>query len=154
MLPDLRCGFIVTPTWAKQAISNAKLHSDWHNPELIQRAVAEFINQGHLFRHIHKMRAIYRKRYEALLTAISRHCADKLRVIPIHGGVHVTAILHDNYDAEVVAEKASLQGVSLTTIKHFSSGEPYTKRLIFGIGCIRSEDIEVAIEVIAGILNT
>ena len=52
MLPALRLGFLVAPDWALGALVLAKNCLDWHCSTPTQLAVAGFIADGHLARHI------------------------------------------------------------------------------------------------------
>lgn len=66
IFPSLRLGFVLTPPWAKHAFVMAKRFSDWHSPILEQETLAAFIAEGHLARHIRKMRKIYEERRNVL----------------------------------------------------------------------------------------
>ena len=56
MLSALRLGFIVAPGWAIKTLTAAKNCLDWHCATPVQSAVAGFIAEGHLTRHVRKMR--------------------------------------------------------------------------------------------------
>ena len=77
MLSALRLGFIVAPSWAMRTLTAAKNCLDWHCPTPIQSAVAGFIAEGHLTRHVRKMRDIYRQRRQLLLELVQ----DKLEPV-------------------------------------------------------------------------
>jgi GntR family transcriptional regulator/MocR family aminotransferase len=153
MFADLRVGFVVMPFWAKEAMVTAKFLTDWHNPPLLQEALATFINQGHLGRHIRKVRKLYKTRYLALLNALTLYCEDRLRPIPIHAGVHLTALLVDHCDAQYVAKAAAQAGVSVRALEEFTQGESNTNGLVFGFGCIEASDINQGIRIIGNILK-
>lgn len=153
MFADLRIGFVVMPFWAKKAMVTVKFLTDWHNPLLLQEALATFINQGHLGRHIRKVRKLYKSRYQTLLHALSLYCEDQLRPIPIHAGVHLTALLADHCDAQHVAKAAAQAGVSVRALKEFAQGESYTNGLVFGFGCIEASNINQGIRIIGNILK-
>jgi hypothetical protein len=61
LLPTLRLGFLVTPPSLRRALRAAKFLSDWHTSLPPQAALARFIDQGQLARHVHKMRNVYRR---------------------------------------------------------------------------------------------
>src|ERR1700761_6786668 len=62
MLSALRLGFIVAPGCAIGTLTAAKNCLDWHCPTPVQNAVAAFIAEGHLTRHVRKMRGLYKER--------------------------------------------------------------------------------------------
>src|SRR5262249_49635926 len=82
LFPALRVGFVVTPPWARPALVRAKRLTDWHGPVLAQDTLAPFIAEGHLARHVRKMRRIYGERRAVLLSALARHCAGRVMPIP------------------------------------------------------------------------
>jgi GntR family transcriptional regulator / MocR family aminotransferase len=52
MLATLRLGFVVGPERLVSAVRAAKFVADWHTSLPIQAALAGFIDQGYLARHI------------------------------------------------------------------------------------------------------
>src|ERR1700754_728682 len=54
MLPMLRVGFLVAPASLQPALRTAKQLSDWHGDTATQAALARFIDEGLLGRHIRK----------------------------------------------------------------------------------------------------
>ena len=56
--PLLRTGFVVAPPWARDALVAAKRASDGENPPLPQEALALLIAEGHLARHVRRMRRV------------------------------------------------------------------------------------------------
>lgn len=105
MLPALRLGFIVAPPWAMQALVVAKNCSDWHCPVVTQLAVAGFIADGHLARHVRKMRRVYQERRDFLLASLQRDFLDWLEPIPSSYGMHVTATARRPLDLDQVADE-------------------------------------------------
>ena len=73
-----------------RALVAAKNATDWHCPTPLQLAVAELLSEGHLARHVRKMRARYQERRRALLRALEEQCAARLVAIPSSYGLHVT----------------------------------------------------------------
>src|SRR5262249_54566255 len=82
LFPALRLGFVVTPPWARAALIRAKQLTDWHGAVLAQDTLAAFIAEGHLARHVRKMRRVYGERRAALLEALTRHCGEALQPLP------------------------------------------------------------------------
>jgi GntR family transcriptional regulator/MocR family aminotransferase len=91
MFPGLRLGFIVAPPWARSALTAARQAMDWHSPAASQLALASFIREGHLARHIRKMRRLYALRRARIINAIGP--GGRLRLLPSAAGLHVGATL-------------------------------------------------------------
>jgi GntR family transcriptional regulator / MocR family aminotransferase len=84
MLPSLRLGFMIAPDWARPALVAAKNCLDWHCSMPIQLGVAAFIAEGHLARHVRKMRRVYQQRRQLLLQILDQDFSRWLEAIPCH----------------------------------------------------------------------
>ena len=67
LFPALRKGFVVAPAWARAALVTVKHCADSHCDAITQSVLAAFIRDGHLARHVRRMRPIYAARRDALL---------------------------------------------------------------------------------------
>ncbi len=134
MLPSLRLGFVVVPAWALRTMIVAKNALDWHCSTPLQKAVAGFIDDGHLDRHIRRMRNIYRQRRQLLLSLLRSEFADWVEPIPSFYGVHVTAVARQPVGLEAVAEKLAQCDVKIHTLQRYHMGQQTKSGLIFGFG--------------------
>jgi GntR family transcriptional regulator/MocR family aminotransferase len=141
MFPQIRLGFIVAPPWALEALIAAKQDSDLLSPFLNQHALAAFIAEGHLARHIRKMRSIYGQRRWRLLDGLQRDFGRWLSPVPSFAGLHVAALLRNPEDAEEVVKRAGDQGVGLGSVGRYCLGRPDTQGLVFGYGVIAEQAI-------------
>ena len=82
MFPGLRLGFIIVPQHMLETFARAKWISDRHTALLEQAALVDFIREGHLERHVRRMRRIYARRRAVLCSALTRHFGDR---VSIHG---------------------------------------------------------------------
>jgi DNA-binding transcriptional MocR family regulator len=71
------------------AFLHAREALDIFSPTLYQLALADFLREGRFARHIRRMRDIYRRRRDALLAGLARHCHGKLVVHNADAGLHV-----------------------------------------------------------------
>jgi GntR family transcriptional regulator/MocR family aminotransferase len=136
MFPEIRLGFIVAPAWALEALVAAKQDCDLLSPFLAQHALAAFISEGHLARHIRKMRSVYAQRRGRLLDGLQRDFAQWLCPIPSFAGLHVGALLRQSEDAEEVVKRALERGVGVSSVGRYCLGRPDIQGLIFGYGAI------------------
>lgn len=136
MLSSLRLGFIVAPVWAIPALVAAKNSTDWHCSTPIQLGVSHFIAEGHLARHVRRMRHIYKKRRELLLTTLGQEFGRWLEPLPSFYGTHVAALARTSIDLERIAGDLARRGLKIHTLGRYFLG-PRTKiGLVFGYGGI------------------
>jgi GntR family transcriptional regulator/MocR family aminotransferase len=151
MLPTLRLGFVVAPPSIRHAVRAAKYVSDWHTPLPTQAALAAFIEEGTLARHIRRMREEYAARHVAILEILRRDFADRLEPIPATVGMHLAAHLAPGValdDREITRRARSLE-VGLYAISHFARDPATRQGLIIGYGAIPHDAVEEALRRLA-----
>jgi len=153
MFPALRLGFVIAPPWAKHALLAAKQLSDWHAPTVAQDILSAFIAEGHLARHVRKMRKVYSERREILLTALARFCGEHLRVVGIGAGLHLATYLTRRAPVAGLIHKAREAGIWLDDWQKFAAGHHRTEGLVFGYGAIGSHQIGDAVRQLARLMN-
>jgi GntR family transcriptional regulator/MocR family aminotransferase len=141
LFPEIRLGFIVAPPWALEALVAAKQDSDLLCPFVVQHALAAFIAEGHLARHIRRMRSVYSQRRRLLLDGLQQDFARWLRPIPSFAGLHIAALLGDSEDADEVVKRARDLGVGVGSVGSYCVGRPDIQGLIFGYGAIGEQAI-------------
>jgi len=141
MLPSLRLGFLIAPAWAMRTLIAAKNCLDWHCPVPMQRAVAQFIDEGHLARHVRKMRTIYGRRRKLVLEILRRDFAPLLAAIPSFYGMHVTATTRRHVDLEEATRGLRDENVHLHSLARYHAGTPRTSGLVFGYGAVDETEI-------------
>lgn len=149
LFPALRLGFVVPPPWARSALVAAKQVADWHGPVLAQDTLTAFISEGHLARHVRRMRKVYGERRSVLLEAIERHCGDWLAAIPGEAGLHLSARLAGRLRAPAVVAEAAARGVHVQALQRYAVATPAPSGLAFGLGMISTHRIEPGIRELA-----
>jgi GntR family transcriptional regulator / MocR family aminotransferase len=148
MLSALRLGFIVAPGWAMSTLTAAKNCLDWHCPTPTQSAVAGFIAEGHLTRHVRRMRDIYKQRRGLLLESLQHKLKEWLRPIPSPYGMHIAALANGGADLEAVADALLLQQVKIHTLSRYFLGPQTQRGLVFGYGTVDLPEIRRGVSVL------
>jgi len=73
LAPALRVGWLVVPEELILSLSVVKESSDINTATLDQRAIAAYLDSGHLEQHLQRVRREYRTRRDAMLDALDRH---------------------------------------------------------------------------------
>jgi GntR family transcriptional regulator/MocR family aminotransferase len=152
MLATLRLGFVVTPSSLSPALRAAKYVTDWHTSVPTQAALANFIDQGWLARHIRKMRAVYQVRHEMIVHALGQDLADDLTIVPSAAGLHVSATANTASVADIraVVLRALAGGVAVQPLSMFRIDHPPRSGLTLGYGAIDTEHIEEGLRRLQG----
>lgn len=152
MLPEVRVGYLVAPPAILEAVLKAKYLTDCHNATLIQCALAAFIRDGHLQRHIRRCHAIYASRREKLLHRFTGDLAPWLDPVPFTAGFHMSAFLREDVDINLLLRLARRLDVGLYPLKPFYYAKPARSGLFFGFGAIDTIDIETALDRVKDVL--
>ncbi|UHQ18531.1 PLP-dependent aminotransferase family protein [Lysobacter sp. KIS68-7] len=94
LFPALRKGFVVAPAWARAPLAAIKYGADPYADAVTQAVLAAFIRDGHLARHVRKMRSIYAERRIALLEGLAAMDA-WMTPIPSEAGLHTAVRIRD-----------------------------------------------------------
>jgi len=142
LFPSLRKGFIVAPGWAREALAAVKHCADSHCDTVTQSALAAFIHDGHLARHVRHMRPVYAERREALLHGLQHDLADWLAPIPSEAGLHLAARIREPRRAAAViaAMRRCLPGAQTTAEYALQPGN-VAPALCLGYGVIDAGEI-------------
>jgi GntR family transcriptional regulator/MocR family aminotransferase len=137
LFPALRLGYIVPPAWALPRLVDAKRRADSHCCVATQETLAAFIAQGHLARHVRRMRKVYGARRERLLEAL--HGPEFLRWMqPVRStsGLHVAALASSAKLVEALVAQARAVGVGIDSLAEYRQGRRTPHGLLFGYGAI------------------
>jgi GntR family transcriptional regulator / MocR family aminotransferase len=155
IFPGLRLGYLVVPTQLVDAFRSVKALLDTACPTLTQLALADFMRDGHLERHLRRSRARNAYRRAALLEAIDRYLGDRVEVSGAEGGLHILLWLRDitfARTAEVVAA-AEKSGVGVYSVAPFYSKPPRRAGLLLGYTSLAEERIAEGIRRLASLID-
>jgi GntR family transcriptional regulator/MocR family aminotransferase len=152
LFPALRLGYVVAPPWARDALVAAKQDTDWHCGVLQQDTLASFMAEGHLTRHVRKMRRVYGERRQIMLNAIGRHLGGRLEVLHSDAGLHLACALIGATRAGDLVARARAVGVRLLTIDQFAVSFRPPNGIILGFGRIAGSRIDRGLRKLASVM--
>ena len=80
---------MIAPPSLVARVRRAKWLADRQTPVPEQAALADFISEGHLERHIRRMRRIYGERRDALVESLERYFGDRVQIRGDAAGMHL-----------------------------------------------------------------
>jgi GntR family transcriptional regulator/MocR family aminotransferase len=146
LLPELRLGYAVLPQSIVEAVIKAKQLTDWHTCTLPQWALAKFISEGLLNKHIRRCHGIYAGRRERILTRMADDLAPWLEAIPSTAGFHIAVLFKVPVDVGLLIEQAREAGIGLYSLSNFYCEATPHAGLILGFGAIETLDIDPALD--------
>jgi GntR family transcriptional regulator/MocR family aminotransferase len=153
MFSGLRLGYLVTPPDLLPAVVHARELRDRQSPGIEQAVMADFMLEGHLSRHLRRMRTLYASRLEALRRAVREHAADVLELGEAEGGVNRVAWLPIGLsDREAVAALRP-EGFACLPLSEFRIRPGGRGALVLGFAGMREEAIESGVRRLAALLR-
>ncbi len=150
--PSVRLGFAVVPQPLADPVAALRQLIDWHPPIAMQTALAGFINDGLLDKHIRRSRRVYAERHHVLTQALSGPLSDHLTAQAPHAGLHVAAVLRGELDEKRVLHAAARHGIVTAGLSHCFYTCPSQSGLVIGFGAVSTTGLPVALRTLGRIL--
>ncbi len=151
--PDLRIGYLIAPPALREALGIAKHLTDAHTMVPVQRALAKFIDDGELARHIRRCHAEYALRRSHLQRRFAGDLAPWFELVPALAGFHAAAMCRQEMDMDTVLRLARRMEVGLYGIADFYHFSPPRQGLMLGYGGIAAEDIDPSLDRLRDVLQ-
>ena len=153
LAPGLRIGWVLAPQSLVRDLAQAKLDADRGSPAVDQLALAEFIERGHLDRHLRRTRRIYSHKRAQLATAL-RTYLPQCRIRGVAAGLHLILELPMGADETAIVAEASRRAIYVHGLKAYrsqhSSAEPV---LLLGYCRLTQADVKKGAKAIAAVIK-
>lgn len=150
--PDLRLGYLVAPPAVLEAVGTAKHLTDWHTSTQAQWALAKFIADGNLHRHIRRCHAVYAARRERIVRRFADDLSPWFELLPVTAGIHMAAICKREIDIGQLVALARRVDVGLYPLAPFFHSSPPRPGLMLGFGAIDEADIDPSLDRVRDVL--
>lgn len=149
LAPALRLGWLVLPPFLYGTTVKRKHLTDLGCSPLPQAAFARLLRSGGYDRHLRRARGSYRRRHDALLTAVSQ-LLPTWQPIGVAAGLHVVLRLPDALDDSVVSQRLAEHGIHVPALSEYSRLGTYPG-LVVGYAATTPDRLRDAVREIAAI---
>jgi GntR family transcriptional regulator/MocR family aminotransferase len=153
LFPGLRLAYLVVPEPLAELFVNARVVAGRQSPTFEQVLVERFITEGHLFRHILRMRRLYEARRSALIEACRARLGPWLRLEPGETGLQMLGWLPEDWSDAAVSRAAAAAGLEVAPLSRFAVERPLPPGLLLGFGAFRRREIGQAVDRLALVLR-
>ena len=116
LFPSLRLGYVIAPDDLVPAFCGARVLMDRHVPTADQHVLAAFIAEGHLDRHIRRVRGVYAEQRTLLIDTLGARLPRE-RAGPAGRSGHARrAVARGRIDDLDVVERAAQAGVAVRAV--------------------------------------
>ena len=141
MFPALRMGYVVLPESLLGRFLSLRSGMDLHPPGPNQAILCDFIVEGHLGRHIRRMRELYAERLAALRNGAQKYLAGVLDLSPIHAGLNIAAFLRNGMTSQQAESAATRAGVETVALSRFALQRSDLRGLQLGFAAFAESEI-------------
>jgi GntR family transcriptional regulator/MocR family aminotransferase len=120
LAPGLRIGFVVAPEPLLARLAAMRRIVDRQGDHLLERAVADMLEEGEIQRHIRRAKRIYTERRERLARLLASRFASVLDFEVPSGGTAIWARVAGDVSVDAWATHAAELGLVLQTARHFA----------------------------------
>jgi GntR family transcriptional regulator/MocR family aminotransferase len=153
LFPMVKLGFMALPQRLVNPVWKAKSFTERDVPLLEQRALAEFIADGHFERHLSRTRPIYARRRAALVSALTRHFKQLLYISPAKAGLHLTVRFSPGWQEEHIRNCAVQVGFPLISSREHYISAPRENEFLLGFANLQEDEISDAVDSFAQALG-
>ncbi|MCZ0755003.1 MocR-like pyridoxine biosynthesis transcription factor PdxR [Anoxybacillus sp. J5B_2022] len=155
LTPAIRVCYMVLPVRLLETFR--KKFSCYNQPvaTIVQKALALFMERGHLERHIRKMRNVYAKKRQALIAAIDENFGPNAIIIGEKAGLHLLVRFPHVTDVSGFVERAKHEGISIYSAAKYwfdptTSPLPY---ILLGFGGMSEHEIKEGVRLLRGLFD-
>ncbi len=146
VMPSLRVAYFVLPLTLLPRYREIFGYYSATVPRFDQHILANFMRDGHFSKHLNRMRKIYRKKHDKLISVLSKHYPD-VKVSGDSAGMHVllsvpSPMTHKELLSSIQEAKLHIQPITRYNLSPITYEYP---TFILGFGGIPIEEIEEAI---------
>jgi GntR family transcriptional regulator/MocR family aminotransferase len=146
MYPGMRMSYMIVPPPLVSSMIKAllSLYRPGHLP--IQAALADFIYDGHLTKHLMKIRPLYAERQVELRTCLKDFFGDDMIISGGLTGLHLTVRFRDPINLDHLQNAANQRDIMLRRLSAFNhSTGHFEDGFVLGYGALNKSDIYLAV---------
>jgi GntR family transcriptional regulator/MocR family aminotransferase len=153
LFPALRLGFMVLPPELAGRIVNALSTTGQFAPLLLQAALADFITEGHMSRHLKRMRRIYAQRRQLFREIVSERLRDEITLSPAEAGIQVVGYLRAGIDDIKVSQAAARRAINVSPLSKYFQNTAPTQGLVLGYAACDAAQTRDGVERLAAAIR-
>ncbi|MBO0962147.1 PLP-dependent aminotransferase family protein [Neobacillus sp. MM2021_6] len=148
--PALRMNYMVLPQKLLTIIKKSSYEFTSAPSRITQWAMISFIEQGHWYRHIRRVRKVYRNKHHTLIELIQKTFHNQVKITGQNAGLHIQITVNTNQSTETLIKSAAEEGIMVYDFKNMwmtLRTDPFP-RLYLGFAGVSEKDMEKGIELL------
>jgi GntR family transcriptional regulator/MocR family aminotransferase len=154
LFPALRIGYIVAPPSLVDPLLAFRFGMEQNSSGLDQAILSDFIAEGHMARHIRRMREIYSVRLAALQDGCRKHLDGLLEIPRIQAGLYTVGILRNGMSSRQAEMAAAARGIETMGIDRFTLKRTDVQGVLLGFAAFDENQIRRGLAHLAAALQS
>ncbi|MBV8820783.1 MAG: PLP-dependent aminotransferase family protein, partial [Acidobacteriaceae bacterium] len=118
-----------------------------------QAVLCDFIADGHLGRHLRRMRELYGGRLAALIEESKRYLGGLLDISGVRAGLYTAGFLRNGMSSREAEKAAASRGVQVLALDRFTLKQPDPKGVVLGFAAFEQSRIREGVMRLAAALE-
>lgn len=153
LFSSLRIGYLVLPSSLVDYFFATRLRTDFHNLNLDQAVLCDFIVDGHLGRHLRRMRNLYSSRLTALMDGGTQYLKGLVKISDVRAGLYTMAFLENGMDSRQAEKAAMARGIDVVALDRYVLKRPDPKGVLMGFAAFGETEIRKGLVKLAAALD-
>lgn len=146
VVPGFRLGWVVAPKDIYEKLLIAKQASDLHTNQFAQCVLAEYLAMGGFDAHVSRIKDVYSKQREAMISSIKKHFPTHVHYTQPEGGMFLWVTLPNNISSMKLFDMAIENKVAFVPGHPFYIGKTETNTLRLSFSSVDEATIESGIK--------
>lgn len=152
--PGLRLSYIIVPSHIRERVCGFMEKMNIRTSSLEQLAMARFIEDKLLDRHVYKMKKIYENKRMHLIGSLHLAFGDKIRITGENAGLHILVSFMDHKFCPSDFQKFLDNGVEVDWVEDYAILKGFhSNQLVLGYGNLSLEQITAGIQRIKNVFD-
>lgn len=148
-LPGIRLSYMVLPEPLLNHYKRQFLHFESTASILSQLSMAKFMEEGEWNRHIKRMRLVYKRKMQCLVSVLKKEFAQNISIIGEQSGLYLLVKVHLKHSEEWLIRRASFYGVKVyPTSIYFIKNHSEKPMIKLGFSNLSCEEIQLGVELL------
>ncbi|MFO1444039.1 PLP-dependent aminotransferase family protein [Bacillus sp. Bva_UNVM-123] len=151
LIPSIRISYLVLPPELSQKYEEHFSIYKQTASRLHQETLFRFMNEGHWYNHLNKMRTLYRKKQHTFIEAIKVHLGEHVNIIGEKSGLHLVLEVNNGMTEAELTSSAMAIGVKVYPLSiYFANSIDNRKpKILLGFGGLSELEIHSGIQLLA-----
>lgn len=153
LFPGLRLAYVVVPKSLVDVFVNARIVAGRQSPTLEQVVVERFMTEGHLAKHIARMRRLYAERRSTLIEILAQTSPDDIRLRASDTGLQMLGWLPEDWNDGEISLRAAEAGLEITPLSRLTIERTLPPALLLGFGNFGRTEMRTGAQKLAQVLE-